>query len=154
MNDDRIFYVLGFAFTDDGRVLLIEKKRPEWQAGRLNGVGGRVETTESSCQAMVREFQEETGVETGEGDWHFRGRMYARDWSVFVFSMTSEKVKAAKTKTDERLFFHYLDEIGLIEPRCIENVAALIHLCRIPFSQPSGMWPRFELHYGWKCPDA
>ena len=59
-------YVLGFAFTTDGRVALIQKKRPAWQAGRLNGIGGKVEGTEHSAAAMVREFREETGVDTPE----------------------------------------------------------------------------------------
>lgn len=36
-------YVLGFAFTPDGRVALIQKKRPAWQAGRLNGIAPRFE---------------------------------------------------------------------------------------------------------------
>ena len=36
--------VVGFAFTEDRRsVILIRKNRPEWQAGRLNGVGGHIE---------------------------------------------------------------------------------------------------------------
>jgi hypothetical protein len=38
-------YVVGFAFDTDGRVALIRKNRPEWQAGRLNGIGGHVEAT-------------------------------------------------------------------------------------------------------------
>lgn len=42
---------------------MIRKNRPEWQAGRLNGVGGKVETTDADGHAaMVREFTEETGV--------------------------------------------------------------------------------------------
>ncbi len=36
-------YVVGFMFTEDEKqVVLIEKKRPEWQAGKLNGVGGKI----------------------------------------------------------------------------------------------------------------
>lgn len=58
-------YVVGFVFHDD-EVLLIEKNRPSWQRGRLNGVGGHVEPGETFLQAMVREFAEETG-------WHFQG---------------------------------------------------------------------------------
>ena len=36
-------YVCGLLFSvDRTRVLLIRKRRPAWQAGRLNGVGGKV----------------------------------------------------------------------------------------------------------------
>ena len=34
-------YACGFLFSDDRRhVVLIRKRRPAWQAGKLNGVGG------------------------------------------------------------------------------------------------------------------
>lgn len=57
-------YVCGFLFSPDrSAVALIRKRRPAWQAGRLNGVGGKVESGESPGEAMVREFWEEAGVE-------------------------------------------------------------------------------------------
>ena len=53
-------YVVGFLFVDGvNTVLLIRKKRPAWQAGRLNGPGGKVEPGETFLQAMRREFTEE-----------------------------------------------------------------------------------------------
>lgn len=55
-------YVVGFAFDTRARVALIQKNRPEWQAGRLNGIGGHVEPGERPGDAMVREFHEETGT--------------------------------------------------------------------------------------------
>lgn len=54
-------YIVGFLFRDEREVLLIEKARPAWQVGRLNGVGGHVEPDEVAYDAMVREFEEETG---------------------------------------------------------------------------------------------
>jgi len=58
-------YVLGFAFNRDlSEVLLIKKTRPEWQKNRMNGIGGHIESGELSCEAMVREFVEETGITT------------------------------------------------------------------------------------------
>src|SRR5690242_8153539 len=64
-------YVVGFALDNFGRVALIRKNRPDWQKGSLNGIGGHIEQGETAYAAMVREFQEETGVEI-------------RDWSKFV----------------------------------------------------------------------
>ncbi len=41
-------YVLGFAFDEDYEwVALIKKNRPQWQAGKLNGVGGKIEPNET-----------------------------------------------------------------------------------------------------------
>lgn len=34
-------YVVGFCFNSDlSQIILIEKNKPEWQKGYLNGVGG------------------------------------------------------------------------------------------------------------------
>lgn len=61
-------YVVGFALDSYGRVALIRKNRPEWQAGKLNGIGGHVEEDELPMDAMVREFEEETGRRVGGWD--------------------------------------------------------------------------------------
>lgn len=63
-------YVVGFAFSPNlQQVMLMEKKRPRWQAGYLNGPGGEVEVSESLVEAMTREFKEETGLLTHEDEW-------------------------------------------------------------------------------------
>ena len=52
-------YVLGFMFSPDmERILLMRKNRPEFQAGKFNGIGGKIEGTETPLQAMIREFEE------------------------------------------------------------------------------------------------
>jgi len=63
-------YVCGFAFSEGGKfVYLIEKNRPAWQVGCLNGIGGGVDEGEEPIQAIVREFEEEAGVPTQQSDW-------------------------------------------------------------------------------------
>jgi 8-oxo-dGTP diphosphatase len=56
-------WVVGFLFRDERDVVLLMKTHPEWQAGKLNGIGGKVEESESTFDAMRREFLEETGAE-------------------------------------------------------------------------------------------
>lgn len=59
-----INYVVGFLFSDSrDRVALIEKKKPDWQRGKLNGIGGKMEGDELPLDAMCREFKEETGAD-------------------------------------------------------------------------------------------
>lgn len=63
-------YVLGFAFNNAvDHVVLIHKNRPQWQAGKINGIGGKVEPGEIPIFSMQREFYEETGIETVFHDW-------------------------------------------------------------------------------------
>jgi 8-oxo-dGTP pyrophosphatase MutT (NUDIX family) len=79
-------YVLGFVFNRNlGRVLLVLKNRPAWQANKLNGIGGKIEVGETPLQAMEREFREETGFvqrlrqkedEVDTIQWHYVGRRH------------------------------------------------------------------------------
>lgn len=80
-------YVLGFMFSPDrAQVALIRKRKPAWQAGKLNGIGGKVERTDSSPgAAMVREFEEETGVKTVRADWESFAVIKGKDFCVVCF---------------------------------------------------------------------
>ena len=66
-------YVVGFMFDKDmTNVALIRKRKPAWQAGLLNGIGGSIESGEIPVDAMRREFKEEAGVDVPVSDWrHF-----------------------------------------------------------------------------------
>jgi len=95
-------YVVGFAFSEDGsHVALIRKSRPAWQAGKLNGVGGKIEPGESPIDAIVREFLEETGVDSSCFNWRSVGRLYGDNFELFVFSAFHEFMQNVVTTTDE-----------------------------------------------------
>ena len=62
-------FVVGFLFSGPW-VLLLRKNRLAWQAGKLNGPGGKVEPGEAGADAMRREFVEE--IEYAVDAWeHF-----------------------------------------------------------------------------------
>jgi 8-oxo-dGTP diphosphatase len=101
-----VHYVVGFAFTEneDGpRVVLIKKNKPNWQSGKWNGVGGKVEFGETSLRAMIREFKEETTVETSPADWRQYATMGSKDWQVDVFCAFGNKFLDARTNTPEQV---------------------------------------------------
>lgn len=82
-------YVLGFCIDANLDVLLIRKDRPEWQRGRLNGLGGHVEEGEAPSQAMQREFREETDDffrrhDLPEPEWCCFARLLGSDYEVWV----------------------------------------------------------------------
>ena len=95
--------VVGFAFNPAfTKVLLIKKNKPDWQKGKLNGVGGKVEDfDESSYHAMSREFQEETGPTIPPNQWEKIGSMEGSDWEVDIFSTICHDMDGVSTMTDE-----------------------------------------------------
>ena len=97
--------VCGFMFSlRRDYVVLIEKlKGPVAVKYRWNGVGGKVEADESSVQAMVREFQEETGVHTGVDDWELFCDCFGHDWHVSFYRAFHDSYSLAETKESERI---------------------------------------------------
>lgn len=110
-NTDRKQYVVGFYFVEQGNVVLIRKNKPEWQAGKLNGVGGLVERNESPVDTMVREFREEAGKQTNEKDWRFFAVLMLSDCIVNFFSARGV-FTGVTSVTDERVEFLNIDELS------------------------------------------
>jgi len=97
-------YVVGFLFSENEQsVLLIEKQRPDWQKGLWNGIGGHIEPEETPLQAIVREFKEETGIESTPVVWsNFLTCDYG-DCIVYFFRAFApyQWLTDAKNMTDE-----------------------------------------------------
>ena len=80
-----VAYAAGFLLSPDmSRVALVRKKRPKWQAGLFNAVGGHVELGETALQTMRREFAEEAGLDVE--DWRHDADLTGPDFSVAFFS--------------------------------------------------------------------
>lgn len=97
--------VIGFMFSKtlvEGNrwVLLIRKNKPEWQKGKLNGVGGKVESDESPPHAMRREFEEEVGLNIE--DWQYCLTLWLESELLHVFRCFGE-LEQANAQTDEPL---------------------------------------------------
>ncbi|MBN2239449.1 MAG: NUDIX domain-containing protein [Dehalococcoidales bacterium] len=100
-------YVVGFLFDGKGHVALIRKLRPEWQKGRLNGIGGHIEEGETPQEAMVREFKEEAGVEL---EWEQFALMRGRGYRLHLFSARDSSAEP-KTLTDEVVGWYEVDNL-------------------------------------------
>jgi 8-oxo-dGTP diphosphatase len=116
-------FACGFLFTPDrARVLLIRKRRPAWQMGKLNGVGGKIEPGETPAQAMRREFREEADLDIA--DWTAAIVLTGPDWQAHFFRAFGD-VDAARTATDEPLEIHPLRPLP---PDTIPNLRWIIPL--------------------------
>jgi 8-oxo-dGTP diphosphatase len=123
-------YVCGFLFSPErSRVLLIRKQRPAWQAGKLNGVGGKIEAGEAPIDAMRREFREEAGVEVAE--WTHVLTLSGPDdagsgvgWAGHFFRAFGDP-SGVRSMTDEQLETH---PVHPLPPDTIPNLRWMIPL--------------------------
>lgn len=104
-------YVLGFMFCQE-HVLLIQKTRPEWQAGKLNGVGGHLEAGERPYNAMVREFEEEAGVE--HHDWALFAQLCGKWGNVYCYRTFVDVRPDIKSMTDENVGWYWTGNNDLV----------------------------------------
>lgn len=111
-------YVVGLCFSENRKnILLIRKNRPEWQAGKLNGVGGKLEEGESPRAAMTREFQEEAGVSVATYHWtHFATLSSGEKWRVYVFKTFTDRIMQAEALTDEELEIVPVEDLYVHSP--------------------------------------
>src|SRR5580704_4873185 len=86
---------------DHGRILMIRKKRG-LGAGKINGVGGRLERGESPLQGILRETREELGITlidpVERGELHFQ---FLDGYSLFCTVFVATRFDGTPVETDE-----------------------------------------------------
>jgi 8-oxo-dGTP diphosphatase len=119
-------YVLALLFTPDAcRVVLVRKKRPAWQAGRVNALGGKVLPGESAAEAASREVREEAVARVPVEAW--RELVVWRDpvYRMHVLSAFHAAADRARTAEDQEVFLADADDLP---KECIENLRWLVPL--------------------------
>lgn len=99
-------YVAGFLLDDRDRVVLVRKLRPAWQAGLLNGVGGKIEAGEAPAEAMRREFREEACLDLD--GWELFAHLTFPGGAVWFFRLRAAPavLDAVTAGTDEPIEVH------------------------------------------------
>ncbi|REJ65599.1 MAG: NUDIX domain-containing protein [Planctomycetota bacterium] len=131
-------YVLCFAHPLPHRhwdeVLLIEKKRPQWQAGKYNLPGGHIETGETPHEAAIRELDEETSIRAIPDKVQLRGTIEGPGFVVYVMFCPFDGRWGRNqtiTRTDERVFWLPTDE-AFLSPHLLPNLRLIIPLVQSP----------------------
>ena len=117
-------YVLALLFTPDrARLVLVEKTRPAWQAGRVNALGGKLRPGETPSDAARREVGEEAGVDVAAWDevLEWRDPMYV----MTVVRAFDAAALNARTAEDQRVFLSGVDPLP---PNVIDNLRWLVPL--------------------------
>jgi len=91
---------------DGGRQVLLGRKKEGLGAGRLVGLGGKLEPGETAVAAAVREVHEESGVVVAASDLDHRGRLTYRfptrsSWSQESDVFVAERFDGEPVESDE-----------------------------------------------------
>lgn len=118
-------YVAGFYFDKDKKhVALVHKNRPDWQAGQINAIGGKIEIGEHPTEAMAREFLEETGVTVS--DWEHVVVIYGSDWKVYFLRAFGNPDKCKSMEDEKIAVYSTADALKL--PNLISNLYWILPL--------------------------
>lgn len=131
----KIEYVNGLLFSENcKKVVLINKNRPAWQKGKWNGVGGKIEDFESTIDAMIREFYEETDLMIT--NWECFSTVESDTWKVYMYRAISKEYDKVITKTDEKVDIF---NVNNLPENIVENIKWLIPLSIDPDSLQSNI---------------
>lgn len=130
----KINYVVGFAFNKEKtKLLLIQKTKPEWQLGLLNGIGGKIESYDSTpYHAMTREFFEESNLKTIKEDWYFFSKVEHNNFELncFVGFFEDTFLNTYESVTEEIIVYKEVQDLYNKQfSGCISNLKWLISTC-------------------------
>jgi len=95
-------YSCGLIFDDSKQnVMLIQKRRPAWQNGLFNGIGGHVEEGETPLECMYREAKEESTINNTY--WRFLAVYKTSSFEVHFFWTEEPDLNKIRPLTDEQL---------------------------------------------------
>lgn len=131
-------YVVGFAFGVDNslrrtnQVLLVRKTHPDWQAGKLNGLGGKMDPGEKPVVTMSREFKEESGVVVWPDEWNLIVTLHSNGHTIHFFAAEIRQrildaLDKQQTDTDEIMETWDLHDLAAHQDK-IPNLSWLVPL--------------------------
>lgn len=112
------------AYTKD--IIMVEKKKPEWQKGLYNLVGGKIEDGETPREAAYRETEEETGITNTI--LHNCGSIKYEGGEIHCFygGVLGEKIRPQEGEV-ERVFWTPFYAVNN-DPKLIGNLRVMIPL--------------------------
>lgn len=127
-------WVCGFLFHSKSVALLLKRHGPAVVVGHWNGIGGKIEDSESAVQAMAREFNEEAGLLVPPNDWRcfceLEVASYGTVWMMTARLNPRAMRPALEQRTDEPVMWTHVRKLGLYP--VVPNLHWLIPLALDP----------------------
>lgn len=143
MSSNKLHCVAGFVRDSLGRIVFIRKNKPEWQAGLLNGVGGKCEIVsqerhpggkvvwEDPLACMIREWDEEIGFHL-DVDWDQFAVIESASAVVYFFRAEVDDLSnfdiPAQNDAGEAVELHDMMWVVRGYEDCIKNLQWLLPL--------------------------
>lgn len=133
-----MYYVAGFYITGDEVLLVRKTKGPEVLHGKLNAIGGKVDSEDVSHEAaMCREFLEEAGHDAI--DWDLKGYLSGEGFTVAFLVYYGDKFDAPEyNDVGEKLDWYKLNDLP---DDLVPNLKWLLPLC---LSDDTSIWHLYE----------
>lgn len=125
-------YVLTSVFCFYGdhvpkEIKIVHKDRPEWQKGKINLPGGKVEPGETPEQAAKREFQEEVGATANKVV--LMGKILGKDCIIYCFHVVEVgEINLPRSSTEtEKVEWMFISDL-MTDKRLMPNLRVIIPL--------------------------
>jgi len=135
-------YTPGFIFDSDlNKVLLVHKQKPDWQKGKINGIGGKYEGSETPEECIARETHEESTLDIRKELWVYVGTMHQTvgDVGILAAKYTGSANDAVKNDHEDIEWF----DVSYLPSNVISNLRWLVPLS---LEKLEGKFRSFDVH--------
>ena len=117
-------YVLILCHYAD-QILVVVKDKPDWMAGRVNLIGGKIEPNETATDAVIRECMEEVGYEPKHVQ--IVGEVKDDDYIIYC-GVIEEKYFVPKPRPEETEQFFWVRLEDLVHYNIMPNLKVIVPL--------------------------
>jgi 8-oxo-dGTP diphosphatase len=121
-------YVVGFVFNENLDKVVLMKRSKNPYSGLLNGLGGKIEASETELEAMKREWKEETNTSKSLNFRFLTHVVFESGIELFVYSTFIEEnsIQLPYVSNEGVVSWHLIKDVLMNPSNLSEDVASYI----------------------------